>query len=814
MTSRENDRSRTPARRSVGLLAALLSLIGALLLAPAPALGTPADTGRPEAAVATVDAATTGVVKTADLSKFQAGNIISDAVFFDSGTMTATQIQQFLQAKVPTCRSGYTCLKDWYDTARTTTADAMCGAYSGGVRERASTIIYKVARACGINPRVLLVMLEKEQGLVSHVWPSEWRYTIAMGQGCPDTAACDTRYYGFFNQVYGAAWQLKRYANPPGTSQFFTWYAPGKTWNIRWHPNAACGSAPVYIQNQATANLYYYTPYQPNAAAIRAGAGVGDSCSSYGNRNFYRYFTDWFGSTRVVPPKLDSLDSSTYLLALDTTGGLWGYPTTTSGVWGDHVLLASGLTKIKKIIANGDFNGDGHRDIIGIDTSNVPWLYTGTGSKLSAATRLPVSWSDARLIAAAGLFNADAHPDVLTVDAKGRLLLWSGTALGGFTGPRVVAEGFGPIDLLTGAVDMTGDGLPDVLGRTTAGNLQLYAGNGSGGIASTRVIGSGWSVMTSVISPGDFTGDGKPDVLATNSAGELVLYPNVGDGSIANGPVVGSGWTVMRDMSNSGPRPSGVRVFAAGAGDANADGAIDVIARTSAGSLLLYPGNGKGGWRTTTTISSKWGKSKFVTIGDFDGDGVTDLAKLAANGDLLFYPGKRTGGYTASKWIGGGWNRFDLVVGGIDFDGDRKLDLIARDPSGVLYLYRGNGAGGWVTGQGQAIGSAWWMFDTVFSIGDFDGNQRAGLVGRRADGTLWLYPMTGTGKWGTPRQIGTSWNGITAVFSPGNFDGKGGPDVLARMPNGDLRLYRGDGKGGWSGVSTIGTAWNGMLQIG
>ena len=242
------------------------------------------------------------VVKTADLSKFQAGNIISDAAFFNAGTMSEAQIQSFLQAKVPTCQSGYVCLKDWYDTSRTTAADAMCGAYSGGVRERASTIIFKVAQACGINPQVLLVMLQKEQGLVTHVWPSDWRYTIAMGQGCPDTAACDTRYYGFFNQVYGAAWQMKRYANPAGTSQYFTWYAPGKTWNLRWHPNEACGSAPVYVQNQATANLYYYTPYQPNAAAIRAGYGEGDGCSSYGNRNFYQYFTDWFGP--AVPAAL------------------------------------------------------------------------------------------------------------------------------------------------------------------------------------------------------------------------------------------------------------------------------------------------------------------------------------------------------------------------------------------------------------------------------------------------------------------------------------------------------------------------------
>ena len=362
------------------------------------------------AATASAAVVEASIVKTADLSKFQPGNIISDAAFFNSGTMTEAQIQSFLQARVPNCQSGYVCLKDWYDTSRTTAADAMCGAYSGGVRERAATIIYKVARACGINPQVLIVMLQKEQGLVTHTWPSDWRYTIAMGQGCPDTAACDTRYYGFFNQVYGAAWQLKRYANPPGTSQYFTWYAPGKTWNVRWHPNAACGSAPVYIQNQATANLYYYTPYQPNAAALRAGYGEGDGCSAYGNRNFYQYFTDWFGATQaVVLPTLTSLDQSNYVLGLDVGGGLWGYPMTSSGVWGAHIPLIEGLGDIEKIVAVGDYDGDGHRDVIGIDPSNAAWLYRGDGTRISASpSRLSVDWSGARLVAAAGLFDGDA----------------------------------------------------------------------------------------------------------------------------------------------------------------------------------------------------------------------------------------------------------------------------------------------------------------------------------------------------------------------------------------------------------------------
>lgn len=266
-----------------------------------------------------------GVRPMADLTLFRPGNIISDATFFDSSTMSSAQIQAFLQSKAPTCRSGYTCLASWTDTSRTIAADAMCGPYAGAANEKASEIIYKVAQACGINPRVLLVMLQKEQGLVTHTWPSDWRYTIAMGQGCPDTAACDTRYYGFFNQVHGAAWQLKRYANPPGTNKVFTWFAPGKTANVRFSPDAACGSAQVYIENQATANLYYYTPYQPNVAALRAGYGEGDGCSAYGNRNFYNYFVDWFGSTQVTGATL-ARSASNPAVYLISGLGRWGVP--------------------------------------------------------------------------------------------------------------------------------------------------------------------------------------------------------------------------------------------------------------------------------------------------------------------------------------------------------------------------------------------------------------------------------------------------------------------------------------------------------
>ncbi|WP_285025892.1 hypothetical protein [Plantibacter sp. ME-Dv--P-122b] len=230
----------------------------------------------------------------ATASDFNAGNIISDQLFYDGGAMTEGQVQSFLNAQMSACRAGYTCLKDYAQATPNRAAVAYrCEAYQGSPGEKAASIIAKVGAACGISQKVLLVMLEKEQSLVGDTWPSKLQYNIAMGYGCPDTANCDQNYYGFFNQVYAAALQFKNYqANPTRWN-----HVAGRVNTVRYHPNAACGSSQVYIQNNATAGLYNYTPYQPNASALANLYGTGDGCGAYGNRNFWRLYTDWFGST-------------------------------------------------------------------------------------------------------------------------------------------------------------------------------------------------------------------------------------------------------------------------------------------------------------------------------------------------------------------------------------------------------------------------------------------------------------------------------------------------------------------------------------
>nr|WP_244962811.1 hypothetical protein [Cryobacterium roopkundense] len=252
----------------------------------------------------------------ANAQDFNPGNIISDVQFFDGGAMDAGAVQGFLNSQVSGCQSGYVCLKDFRQDTPTRGAVAnACSAYAGRASESAADIITRVGVACGISQKAMLVLLEKEQGIVSDSSPSARQYRSATGYGCPDTADCDSTYYGFFNQVYAAALQFNFYANNPTRWN----HVPGRVNNVRYHPNAACGTGEVYIENQATAGLYNYTPYQPNPAALANLYGTGDGCSSYGNRNFWRIFSDWFGAPIASTSLLRSADSAQVYLVSETS---------------------------------------------------------------------------------------------------------------------------------------------------------------------------------------------------------------------------------------------------------------------------------------------------------------------------------------------------------------------------------------------------------------------------------------------------------------------------------------------------------------
>jgi hypothetical protein len=160
-------------------------------------------------------------------SAFDPGHIISDSVFFDFGAVTVEQIQAFLDSRVTNCRAtdpALDCLRNYkVDIPKTaaTVAGAVgpCAAIPAKRSATAAEIIFAVARACGINPKVLIVTLQKEQGLVTSTKPTDYMYRAAMGFGCPDQdpAICGKVHMGLFNQLYKAARQFRWYGNPAGS---------------------------------------------------------------------------------------------------------------------------------------------------------------------------------------------------------------------------------------------------------------------------------------------------------------------------------------------------------------------------------------------------------------------------------------------------------------------------------------------------------------------------------------------------------------------------------------------------------------------
>ena len=225
------------------------------------------------------------------------GNIASDAVFYNGTAMTEAQIRSWIAGKGAACIGD--CLARLTRDLPAQPADAYCKAITGGRGLDAAAIIYRVSAVCGVNPQVMLVTLEKESGGVTASTRVESSWAAAWGWHCPDTgpggsANCDPTYSGFVNQAYGMAKQWRRYVVDAGKYN----YHKGQTVDIMWNvAETGCGAAPVTIKTDATAALYNYTPYQPNAASLAGYPGEGDQCSSYGNRNFFFMFQKWFGTT-------------------------------------------------------------------------------------------------------------------------------------------------------------------------------------------------------------------------------------------------------------------------------------------------------------------------------------------------------------------------------------------------------------------------------------------------------------------------------------------------------------------------------------
>lgn len=207
---------------------------------------------------------------------FDPNNILSDAEYTDSTAMSKIDIQTFLTSK-----GGY--ISNYSTTAaegeKRTAAEIIYNAANNfdcdGVDENDGRYLTraekeKKCRPVKINPKVLLVLLQKEQSLIEAKSPTARQLDWAVGYGCFDGQACNDRWKGFGKQVNSAALQFIDYFENPNR---YT-YKKDNTYIIT---NTGKEKSVVTPVNKATAALYNYTPHVYN-----------------GNYNFFALWNKFF----------------------------------------------------------------------------------------------------------------------------------------------------------------------------------------------------------------------------------------------------------------------------------------------------------------------------------------------------------------------------------------------------------------------------------------------------------------------------------------------------------------------------------------
>jgi hypothetical protein len=268
--------------------------------------------------------------------------------------------------------------------------------------------------------------------------------------------------------------------------------------------------------------------------------------------------------------------------------------------------------KIDGIVPH-DFNGDGKADLYQQDAHGVVWLFAGTGNPkapLGRARRMTNGFfSPIRSAVTIPYLKHGSNQLFVEMNKPGELDTLLPDQNGVPDGYEIVKGDFGAYTLLTGSADLAGGafgGYGDLLARDRSGHLWLYPGidNPAYNIFfGNRIqVPGNWSGINAMVAPGDLTGDGKPDLLVRRTNGSLWLYPGTGNPKAPFGKPVdlGGNWNWAVNL--------------VACGDMTGDGKPDLLARSKAGNVWLYPGTGSAKAPFGRSILAANGWSRAITV--------------------------------------------------------------------------------------------------------------------------------------------------------------------------------------------------------
>lgn len=294
----------------------------------------------------------------------------------------------------------------------------------------------------------------------------------------------------------------------------------------------------------------------------------------------------------------------------------------------------------------GDYNSDGIPDVATSGSTSLQ-LNLGKGDGTfspSAATQtgnLPSLAPGTNALLMTGDFNGDGHPDLIatnqTADNPNSAHILFGNGDGTFGSPTLATSTAGnvPVNSLltpTTVADINQDGKQDLinvsapLSANSSVNVFLSNGDGSFRVVSTPVPQGTFSYYQSPPAAADFNGDGKIDLIVPSNTTIEVLLGH-GDGTF---DVSATALAVPPITGPSGYIPAVV------AGDFDRDGKMDfAVIATSAfrgddedsgpTSIFIYYGNGDGTFATPVTAATLDHGYLNLATADLNGDGLADF---------------------------------------------------------------------------------------------------------------------------------------------------------------------------------------------
>ena len=130
------------------------------------------------------------------------------------------------------------------------------------------------------------------------------------------------------------------------------------------------------------------------------------------------------------------------------------------------------------MVGTGDFNDDGHSDILWQNASGQAAIWEMNGTNVISETAVGANPGPSWKVIGTGDFNDDGHSDILWQRTNGQAAIWemngtnviSETAVGANPGPRWKVIGTG---------DFNGDGHSDILWQRTSGQAAIWEMNGT-----------------------------------------------------------------------------------------------------------------------------------------------------------------------------------------------------------------------------------------------------------------------------------------------------------------------------------------------